>query len=231
MPLVYPTDADIKTFGSAMGVFGDLSSANIDAMLDGVGDAIKRDWENHVGWKPFLCETAEDAYTLRSFDPPGHSHHHYQGSPRWIDGGKVLMLDTGILALEEIRQRVTPDFAGDLLVENEHFWQMPYNATEKGLRVTSIKFSWMMQGLPKSITISARFGYAIELPEDVYFGLRSYGLSKAIRNNLAKFATQPVEWQEGDVRERYGTTFVQDVMKDGEKDFRSLIKRYRYAGL
>lgn len=227
--LLYPTDTEIKAYGNALGVFGDMADSDIDTLLANTGKALKNEWENYVGWKPFLFESEESI--VRYYDPPGQSHRYQQGNPRWISGGKVLLLETGLLELDEIRHRVTDTYEGNLLVENQNYWKLPYDAASKNLRVTAIKFSWTMQGLPKSITIKGKFGYTDSLPDDVFIGLRNYGLSKMLRTNLTKFIHEPVEWQEGDVRERHGTGHVENIIRIGENDFRALIRRYRYAGI
>ncbi len=226
MPQVtYPTDTDIKTRCVDIGLFSGVGSATQTALTTGKGVAVSTEWERKVGWFPFLSTGIAET---RYFDPPGGRNRYWQGGGNLMGGDRAMFVRAGILTLTSLYTNVTSTYAGDLRTVDTEFILEPYNSTPK----TRIRFFWNITGTPKSIKITAVWGFSLTVPDDVWEGLLMYGVFMVAKQLSLKFLQQAAEWAEGDVRERMDagiiSTFSDPKSSPGMADFRNLVKRYMY---
>lgn len=147
----YPIDADLADRIETLGVLatGDGWTFDLGAK---VGAAIS-DFERDTGHQPFLAAASASA---RYFDPPRRSCR--------------LELDSGIAALTSLT------LSGTTLTQNEDFYLWPRNASARSEPWTVVEFASPVSGEPRSIVITARWGYATTLPDAAYEAILSRSL-------------------------------------------------------
>lgn len=221
--VAYPVDNDILQRADALGLLAGLSDATKQILVDGKADVVSTEWERKVGWDPFLSSGTSD---VRYFDPPGSKHRYPASVGMWTGGNRILLHGSGILTLTEVLVNVSPTNTGDVRTENTDFYQVPYNETPK----RGLDFGWPIIGSRRSLSIEAIWGYSTTVPNDVWEGLVMYGVYQVASQFLLQFLNQPVEWSEGDVRERVDsgliTQYADTSTSPGITAFRRLVLRY-----
>lgn len=154
----YPLDADYTAFVTGAG----LSMPSAYSWV-GIADYAQAEFEKRTGRIPFLKDASDVA---RSFDPPGATStletSFYKG------GEKLLELDAGLLTCTSVAVGVTPGDPGAVLAAGTQYRLMPQNAAVKNMPYEWIEFYFPVYGMPSSIVITGKWGYAANLPEDVW---------------------------------------------------------------
>lgn len=223
--VAYPTDTDIKDRCNNLGMFSGVASGTQTALCSGKSVAIIAEWERRVGWNPFLSTGLDE---IRIYDPPGGRGRYGQGPGVQMGGDKLMFLQTGIITLTSLLINYSPTYAGDTKTVETDFMLEPYFTTPK----TRIRFFWQLTGAPKSIKITAKWGYSLTVPDDVWEGLVMYGVFLVAKQFILQYTQQPAEWSEGDVRERMDAGTL-GMYADAEKspgivDFRRLCQAYMF---
>lgn len=170
------------------------STAELDSRLSGLGvasfpagldkqrciDAAVDMLEQVSGQKPFLIEAAAADW---SFDPSRRDEIVLNG--RWPEIDSVT-LDGGTLTL------------------GEQYWLQPY-----GGPYTSVKFLTPFTGLPQSLVVNGKQGYADEIPPTAWEAVLDYACVRPVRAAVQAGTITPggvSEIDQGTVKLKFGTS-------------------------
>lgn len=163
----YPDAADLSAFLASLGV---TVTAALTAQLPAAAAASVSAWETATKRRPFVA-SATGTPVLRRFDPPTfHS-----------DGVSTLYLPD-LLAQEDITVGYQP--SGSTLTtwtEGTDYCFGPVNAAADGLPYEWLEIyrhRWTQPlgaSLRNSLRITGRWGYAAEVPDDVWYALLGRG--------------------------------------------------------
>jgi hypothetical protein len=172
----YPQESDLRLRIRSLGVLDpDTQEAALDGMaLAAKASAASAEWEKRSGWNPFLAAAAD---TTRYYDPPGPNGQSAGGGSGWTrGGGRRLVLDAGLVSLTSILTGYTTTDAGTALTVNEDFWLMPEQAASEGAPYEWIEFVARQFGPPRSVVVTGKCGFCLELPADVFEAVLQWGL-------------------------------------------------------
>lgn len=218
------TDSDVVAYADALGVTRGMSSGDKTTVFSGSAAAAQTEWERITGWSPFTVQASgAPEVTTRRFDPGGFKGRHPQGTGRIIGEVRYLNLQGGIVSTDDlvVRRNVTPDYAGDLMVLDEDFRMVRYNAEveDPTYPYTMIEWNHPILGVPKSVSVTGYWGFChlSDIPADVLRAVKGYAVRGPLLHLTSKYAgTAPVEWAEGDVRERYDGATILRLTGSGE---------------
>jgi len=174
----YPTGDDLADYITSLGIIDAAVLADRLAALnlDQKAAAAARAWENSTQYQPFLANGSD---TLRAFDPPASVY---------------MDLEGGLLSLVSLFVGVTLDSPGQELTAERDFYLEPANAPAQGTPYHTVCFRgysygwrgwgsfsgpWGWDGAYRiyrdSIRVTGRWGYCVELPEEVWQAILQYG--------------------------------------------------------
>jgi hypothetical protein len=208
----YPSGEDVKGLLDEAGIDGchlDLESSALEAV------AI---WEGETRYKPFLQGESISIF----YDPPGPNFRHEAKG-----GEKILLLDRGFTTITAVATGITPDDpVGDVLAAGAEYRLLPYNAVVDKRPYTSIEFVRVQWGGSRSIKVTGTPGYSSEIPADAYRAILKLAGSEALRTLKEGIAQGPVEWAEGDVRERSSIELLSKLGNTWSMEARRTMRRY-----
>jgi hypothetical protein len=227
--MAWPTTATVEAW--VQRVLPDLSAGEVTALCAGYADAAKAEFEKMTGWRPF---ESTGTLSARYFDPPGEQTNSGHPYGAWMGSGRVMILENGIIEAAGVivTTGVTAaDDTGAVQTVNVDYSLFPYNAAAEGIPFTEIHFRSPRQGSPRSIKITAKWGYCAALPSDVTAGviagagamaLGDYLLSLGLNSNLS-------DWKEADAAESVNAGLAKaafDNRASGMARFEKTIRRY-----
>lgn len=178
MPI--PTASDVTNL---------LGGITVPAGFDVQGqiDASLASLERITGYRPFI---ASDTDSTRYCDPPGSK---FFSSASRAGGRNVLKLDDPLCTITSI---VTADRTLNI---NSDFWIGP---TSEAPWFT-VRFAVAIYGTPKSLAITGRWGYCLDLPSDIFDAIVKMAASNVVLSIAEKIRSGVTEWAEDDVKEKY----------------------------
>jgi len=203
----YPTTTDL----SALLVRNGQTAPGTSIMQAALDEAVA-EWESMTGYDPFLST----------------------GTPatRYFDGVSdfILRLRSGIVTLTSLRVGVTSTDVGSLLVVNEDFHLYPLDAASKGKPFTYLKFRSRQSREPRSLSISADWGYCTSaaIPADVSATILRQSASKLFSEYLTSFSGGATKIKQRDVEYDFGLSGGTFSATGGQyaKWFMEAAKRY-----
>lgn len=203
----YPTAADLTAFIESGGLTAD--AALVDAAI-GAGIAA---FEEEVGRK-MLAGAAETRY----FDPP-----------QTRDG--ILTLDDDLATAPSAVSYQPQGASPQALVALTDYILLPDNAFARGKPVTRIRFlkRWWAPygwGLLRSLSITARFGYGTEIPDDAWFAMLVGGVRWLVDMQVIAITGFVQSRKEADVDESYGGALKKDLMDSWNSLFMRAVADY-----
>lgn len=221
----WPTDSDVVTFLSSIGVW----NVTLAPTVSGAIDAAVNKFEMLTGRIPFLTETAS---SISYYDPPGAVSKSTNYS--WRGGGKVLELDSGFTEITSITIAVTADNDGQELDLNRQVRFSPINYAAKNLPIEEIDFAFAPWGTMSSIKIIGKRGYSTTIPSDVYHAIIKFAAAEMVPI-IAAYQTGGVqEMSEADVKVKfggsssgfYGSGYLSDQANAWRTEFMNVVNRY-----
>src|ERR1051325_262461 len=160
----YPNSENLEDYFDSINVIDEGIRKETYALmrLDLKALAAKAAWENLTDWTPWLKDSAD---VTRYYDPPT------MGGGR----GRDLWLGAGLLSITELRTGISPTSTGSVLVLNQDYRLWPYNAAIEGKPYEMIEFAWSHHGLPRSVSVTGKFGYSETIPDDAWDAILKYG--------------------------------------------------------
>ena len=148
---------------------------------------------------------APAATSIRYYDPP-------------TNGDVVFVEDCASAPTVEI---VPQGGTAEALTAGTDYTTEPVNAIAKGQPVTMLRFlvrTWCYPLPPsarQSVKVTAKHGYCLTLPDDAWSAMLARGaeivLPRLVRTISSALRGGVVEWQEGDVRKKYGSNPAADL--------------------
>lgn len=193
----YPTAADLWRFLEAHGL---SVGADLKPLLSGAASAGVRDFERAAGRKMLanrlstLVSTSADE--LRLFDPPDTAN-------------GILFLDDYVSLTSVGYQPLNS--ALETLVANEAYWAEPYGGPAKTppIPYTQLKLrrQWtqpLSSALRQSLRVTARWGYGVTLPSDVFSAMLAGAGVRLWTQVTATLTGGRLSWKDDDVSEDFG---------------------------
>lgn len=195
----YPTDAELAAFLTSSGL------ATTETAVKGMAAAAATEWEAETGWRPFR---AADSAATYAYDAPAHG--------QWLD------LDAPFLTVTEVKVGVTlDDPAGTVLTLDEDYYLPRYQAPYE-----RIQFACRFLRHPKSIRVTGRKGYCIDLPDDVYQAILARAASNA--SVMVQGAAGPVRRiEQGPVKYEFDLTSGRGQADRWDAQFARTVARYK----
>lgn len=221
----YPTAAQINAYLLALGLFeaDDLAALTDAVDLASIAEAVQAAWEADTGWKPFLRDSSD---VSRRIDPPGPNR---RGLSRGAE--QRLELESGLLAVTSFVSGYSATDGGSALTLEEDYYLYPANAGLDMRPWTAIDFPGYQWGLPQSLRITGRWGYAAQIPADAWQAMLRQGALLLI-SELSLNATGGVEaWTWADRQERFDTKAWEGYAERWQSQWRQAVRRYARAYL
>lgn len=196
----YPTDRELADFLVNAG-FGGATESDVR----GMASAAAVEWERATGWRPFR---ADDLAATYAYDPPTH--------------GLWLELGTAFLTITQVKVNVTHDDpTGVTLVEGRDYLL----ETSQGV-VQRLRFDTAFCRSPKSVRVTGRRGYCIDLPDDVFVAILARAASNA--SPSVQGSPGPVKRvEQGPVRYEYALEAGRAQTDRWDQQFARAVARYQ----
>ena len=196
----FPADSDIQTFIVDCGlnlptqVIGAFNAYISTYTATGLAAAAQTEFQERTGRIPFLKDSVD---VSRSYDPPGA--YSSLETTFYKGGEKILELDAGLLSCTSVYLGVVvPDNVGTAMDLQRQLRFMPANAAAMGHPYEWIEFYFPVYGAPSSVVVTGRWGYATEVPDDVWQACLRLGASIAAKDILEGIMSTPNTFKEGD---------------------------------
>jgi hypothetical protein len=143
-------------------------------------------------------------------------------------GGRILQVRGGYVSITSIRTGITPsDATGTLLVLNTDFRLLPYDAALNNRPYTSIELTYPLWGAPRSVKITGKRGYSVEMNAEVWNAIRMLAASMYLEALKEGKGGKLVEWTDGDgVHERRSIELIQKWGSTWSTRAKDILKRY-----
>lgn len=201
----YPTETDLLRRIEDLGIITQASAVGFD--LTTKVEAAARAWERDTGHQPFLAAASASA---RYFDPPVRSSR--------------LDLDTGLASLTSLT------ISGTTMTLNRDFYLSPRNAPARNEPYTSVDFAGPVSGVPMSIVITGRWGYATDLHADAWEAIIVKALLLCLPELSLGISKGLYSMQDETFSIRYGGGGVTPLMAEEKvwtATYKSALRRYQ----
>ena len=211
----YPVAADIVSRLAQAGIV-----ATVADVSDHLATAID-EWERGTNCRPFL---ASGAATTRRFTP---------------DRAGTRVLDLGTGAVEIVSVVVD----GQTLTADQGYFAGPENAPDNGEPFTVIEFNGYVFGPPRSIVVSARWGYAADnaMPPAARGAVMGRAallaaeplMQKALAAAAESGAGAVTRVKEGDVEREFATSVTERraLFEQWEKQWAAALRQFRIVSI
>jgi hypothetical protein len=203
----YPADSDVLQFLIDAGVIAS-GTASLPTSLTGIASAASAAWEGDTGYTPFYVASGTTA-TARLFDPPVSDR-------LFLEGG--IVSTTGLIV----------SVSGSVQTLNTNYYVEPRNNTVRGVPIDTIRFTWIVTGVPQSISVTGLWGHNSDLPKDAWHAIlkKAAMLShEVIQEGAIKKETQ------GDVSYEYAVDASTSQLSNWANSYASTMSGYRQGRL